>query len=252
MKYLLSVLALASLMACSKGEQAHRSDPPTPPGPEAPSGAVSDDEFNVGDLAGPDELSEDEQDGLEPEEREMFYRATTPKQLEAHAAKRVQVVVTKSMKPRGYQFLQVIVDGNVEYDAPVSTAWERNAKAKTRTYYAYTPVGKFFPDAMEIKRFSNTWQVMLHHVIRFSGGVWMHATTPDHFMELGAPASGGCVRLHPVDAKNVYEILAKYGVSNVAITVNPADASEKQVPWKELKLQAPEPLVKWRGQNQVK
>lgn len=245
MKYLFSIFAIASVLV---GTPVHAlaQDLLQQTEPDI------EDGFNSGDLAGPDEISEDEQDGLETEEREMFYRAQTSKQLEEHAKKRVQIVVTKSMKVRGYQFVQIKVDGDVVYDSPVSTAWERTAKAKTRSYFAYTPDGQFYPDAMEPKRFSNTWQVTLYHVIRFSGGVWMHATTPDHFAELGAPASGGCVRMHPSDAKNIYEIVAKYGANEAAITVLPADKVEKQIPWKNQSLQMPAALIQWRNSNSIK
>jgi hypothetical protein len=215
--------------------------------------ALAEDEqdFSQGDLSS-EELDQDEVDGLAEEERETFYRAQTQAQQEAHAKKRVQVVVTKSMKERGYQFVTIKVDGGVVYDSPVSTAWEREAKGKTRTYFAYTPVGQFFPDGMQKQRWSNLWQVMLQHVIRFSGGVWMHATTKDHFAELGAPASGGCVRLYPSDAKAIYEIVEKFGINETAITVLPADKAEPQIPWKQLKLPMPSPLIEWRGQNNIK
>lgn len=203
----------------------------------------------TGDLTLED-LSEDELAEANPE---LFYRAVNPKQQAEHAARKVQIVVHKSMKERGYQYLTVAVDGQVVHEAIVSTAFERMAKAKTRTYRAYTPVGQFFPDGMQEKRFSNTWQVWLKHVVMFQGGVWLHATTPDHFMELGAPASGGCVRLYPKDAAIIYEHVKAHGINQTAITVLPAAADEKQIPWTMQKNRAvPEDVVNFRTNENIK
>lgn len=215
--------------------------------------AASDADWASGDLTGADgEGISLELDDLGLDAPRLLYRATGPRQLEAHARKRVQILVRKSMTERGYQYLTVHVDGSLQYDAPVSTAWERLAPGKTGSYQASTPPGKFIPDGMQPKRFSNRWQVWLQHVIRFNSGIWIHATTPDHFLELGAPASGGCVRLHPSDAREVYEIVEKYGLNETAITVLQHDPSEKQVPWKlQPSKQIPTELQHWRSRNSV-
>ncbi len=208
--------------------------------------AASADDFTwaYGDLYGDDGVPTlnpwEDLDGYE-------YRASNQESVLRHGTRRVQIVVRRSMKERGYQFLTVSVDGGEMYSAPVSTAWERVAPGKTGAYRAYTPDGKFFPDGMQTKRFSNRWQVWLSNVIRFNNGIWIHATTPDHFNELGAPASGGCVRLHPVDAAKVYEIVERYGINDTAITVLPADRDEPQVPWKQQKGRPiPGDVVQWR------
>ncbi|MCM2278237.1 MAG: L,D-transpeptidase [Oligoflexia bacterium] len=204
--------------------------------------------FNFGDLSSFDEAFSSDSLGQETR-MSPFSRAQTQAQLANHTSRRVQIFVHKSMKERGYQYLQVFVDGALEYDAPTSTAWERFAKAKTRSYQAYTPVGKFVPDGMEPRRFSNTWQVWLKYVIRFSGGIWIHATTPDHYLELGSPASGGCVRLHPNDASVVYDIVSRFGMDETAITVIPAQAGETQVPWKLQSRKVPDVVTSWRALN---
>lgn len=207
--------------------------------------------FNFGDLSSAEDEAL-ELDVIEPEGTEYLFRAQTPEQLQDHETRRVQIVVHKSMKARGYQYMTVSVDGVVLLDLPVSTAWERTAAAKTKTYQAYTPTGKFLPDGMQPKRFSNTWQVWLQYVIRFSGGIWIHATTPDHFTEIGSPASGGCVRLHLSDAERLYELVNGFGMENTAITVLAADEDEKQVPWKHQTRKAPLELSQWRFMNNVR
>jgi len=181
-------------------------------------------------------------DSAEPADRELMVRVTSEKGLQDHASRRVQIIVKKSMKEKGYQFMSVQVDGQEVYNFPVSTAHVRVVTgASGRTYKASTPDGKFFIDKMQVKRYSNLWKVNLHHVLLFTGyykgrtlidgGVWIHATTPDHFKELGAPASGGCVRMHPDDAETLYKLVSSYGIQETAITIVPAPG-EPQIPSK--------------------
>jgi lipoprotein-anchoring transpeptidase ErfK/SrfK len=144
--------------------------------------------------------------------------------------RRVQIVVTKSMLERGYQFLETYVDGQLMHRFTVSTAWERTAEGKSgRIFNASTPAGVFTPDSFEPKRYSMLWKVWLKYVIRFNSGIWIHATSPDHYHELGAPASSGCVRLHEEDAKTLFNLVTQFGMKEVAITVKPAAPGEKQV-----------------------
>jgi len=199
-------------------------------------------EWNFGDLSA--------EDAPNPS---LDYRVSSKVDLEKHARKRVQIVVHKSMKARGYQFLTVSVDGSVQFEAPVSTAWERIAQAKTGAYRASTPPGTFYPDAIEPKRFSNKWQVWLTNVIRFNSGIWIHSTTPEHYAELGAPASGGCVRMHPNDSKVVWDIVDKYGIQETAITVLAHESDEPQLPWKlQPKLQIPADVQAWRVTHKIR
>lgn len=153
----------------------------------------------------------------------------TLKRPELVAFRRVQIVVHKTMKETGRQYMEVFLDKEKLYEFTVSTAYERTVKGKSgRIYFARTPVGAFAPDAIYQARYSNLWKVWLKYVIPFSGGVWIHATTPDHYAELGAPASGGCVRMHEDDAHLLYELVMQVGLSETAITVLPPKEGEKQ------------------------
>jgi len=181
-----------------------------------------------------DVIPQEEEGELEEADSEILEREFSRRILRKEAAdfseRRVQIVVHKSMKNFGLQYLTVSVDGKLEQAFTVSTAWERRVKGKSgRVYNASTPVGRFIPDGMQVKRWSNLWQVNLQYVIRFSGGVWIHATTPDHYAELGAPASGGCVRMHPEDAEQLYKIVSSYGLNETAITVLEHAPGEPQV-----------------------
>ncbi|OFZ20388.1 MAG: hypothetical protein A2X94_05230 [Bdellovibrionales bacterium GWB1_55_8] len=188
---------------------------------------ANDEAMLADDIIPQEELADEE--GLYPERD--FLRRSSPKELAKHKARRVQIVVYKTMQKTGRQHMEVFVDGSLQEIFTVSTAWERKGlKGKSgRVYNPVTPNGTFIPDSLERKRYSNLWKVWLHYVIPFSGGVWVHATTPDHYAELGAPASGGCVRMHLEDAERLFTIVKQYGMNETAITVVPAPAGEKQV-----------------------
>ncbi len=211
--------------------------------------ATQEVEWNYGDLG-----REDVPLSISNSMQGLDYRVSSKSAVEEHSRKRVQIVVHKSMKERGYQYLSVSIDGSVQFEAPVSTAWERLAPAKTGgAYRASTPAGTFHPDSIEPKRFSNRWQVWLTNVIRFNSGIWIHSTTPDHYAELGAPASGGCVRMHPNDSKVVWDIIAKYGLKETAITVQSHESDEPQLPWKlQPKRQIPADVQAWRVTHKIK
>lgn len=51
----------------------------------------------------------------------------------------------------------------------------------------------------------------------FHGGIAFHET--DHLDELGRRASGGCVRMHPADAKVMWDLVAQVGVENTMVVV---------------------------------
>lgn len=177
-----------------------------------------------------------------------------PQKIKDYEARPLQIRVHKSIQERGYQYLTVHYLGELKFLAPISTAWERLAKAKRGTYYAVTPHGIFAPDAIEPKRFSNRWQVMLSYVIRFNSGIWIHATTPDHYHELGFPASGGCVRLHLEDAKVVYDWVKQVGLQQTVIMVYPHNQGELQIPRHLQKNPPPLPqdFIEWRVSRGIK
>lgn len=79
----------------------------------------------------------------------------------------------------------------------ISTGREQWETSKSgRQYFTGTPAGWFSPQRYVQKHWSNTWQAMMEFAIFFNGGIAVHATTPDHYKELGTKASGGCVRAH--------------------------------------------------------
>lgn len=51
----------------------------------------------------------------------------------------------------------------------------------------------------------------------FQGGYAIHGTTA--VRRLGQPASNGCVRLHPKDAKVFYQLVRANGLENTTVGV---------------------------------
>ena len=57
------------------------------------------------------------------------------------------------------------------------------------------------------------------YVVFIRGGYAIHGTTPGNFAKLGTPASHGCIRLHPVNARIFYELVKLTGLADTWITV---------------------------------
>jgi hypothetical protein len=94
------------------------------------------------------------------------------------------------------QRLSVDVDGARRYDWPVSTA---------RWGYR-TPVGSYRPERLERKWFSRKYDMSpMPWSIFFRGGYAIHGSY--EVSRLGRPASHGCIRLHPNNAKILFEIV---------------------------------------------
>ncbi|MGN6569898.1 MAG: L,D-transpeptidase [Pseudolabrys sp.] len=106
---------------------------------------------------------------------------------------RAGIVVTVD---KSAQRLSVDVDGARRYDWPVSTA---------RWGYR-TPVGTYRPERLERKWFSRKYDMApMPWSIFFSGGYAIHGSY--EVSRLGRPASHGCIRLHPNNAKILFELV---------------------------------------------
>jgi lipoprotein-anchoring transpeptidase ErfK/SrfK len=55
------------------------------------------------------------------------------------------------------------------------------------------------------------------HSIFFHGGYAIHAT--DAINKLGRPASHGCIRLHPRNARWLFQLVKDYGAGNTTIYI---------------------------------
>jgi hypothetical protein len=115
----------------------------------------------------------------------------------------VTVTIDKSI-----QQMTVAVDGRPLHQWPVSTG-------KGAQYD--TPNGKFKAFRMERDHFSKEWDEapMPHSIFFTQKGHAIHGSFD--VKRLGTPASHGCVRLSPANAKTLFELVEKEGVLNTTV-----------------------------------
>ncbi len=106
------------------------------------------------------------------------------------------------------QKMDVIVVGYHEYTWDVSTA-RRGYK---------TPTGDFRVNWMTPMHYSEQYDMSpMPHSIFFNEGIAIHGT--EETKRLGRPASHGCIRLHPDNARTLYQLVKIYGIGNTKISV---------------------------------
>jgi hypothetical protein len=111
------------------------------------------------------------------------------------------------------QRMTVAVDGKVRHVWPVSTG---------RKGYN-TPNGRFRAQWMAKRYFSRKYDdAPMPHAIFFHEGYAIHGT--EHVRRLGGPASHGCIRLAPANAKALYELVLEHKRANTNIVVTGATA----------------------------
>jgi lipoprotein-anchoring transpeptidase ErfK/SrfK len=105
------------------------------------------------------------------------------------------------------QRMRVYVDGGLAYVWPVSTA---------RRGYR-TPAGHYRVQRMERMWYSRKydWSPM-PHALFFRGGYAIHGTYS--VRQLGRPASHGCVRLAPGNARTLFDMVRSRGGAQVVVT----------------------------------
>jgi hypothetical protein len=116
----------------------------------------------------------------------------------------VLVTVDKSA-----QQMTVSVDGQPRYTWPVSTG---------KGGYD-TPGGKFKAFRMERDHYSKEWDdaPMPHSIFFTTRGHAIHGSFDTK--RLGSPASHGCVRLAPANAKTLFELVERKGVLNTTVVL---------------------------------
>ncbi len=124
----------------------------------------------------------------------------------APAAKAERVVARVSISK---QMMEVWHEGRKIYEWPVSTA--RSGKV--------TPVGQWqgaqwLSRNHRSSRYNNA---PMPHAIFYSGHYAIHGT--DQVKKLGRPASAGCVRLAPSNAKILFNMVRAEGKENLRVVV---------------------------------
>ena len=84
----------------------------------------------------------------------------------------------------------------------------------------FTPQGVFTPYLLERMHYSTLYDnAPMPWSIFFVGTFAIHGTT--QVDRLGAPASAGCVRLAPDNAKVLYDLVREVGMANTRVVVRP-------------------------------
>ena len=105
------------------------------------------------------------------------------------------------------QRMHVYVNGALAYSWPVSTA---------RKGYR-TPAGSYRVQRMHRMWYSRKYDMSpMPHALFFRGGYAIHGTYS--IRALGRPASHGCIRLHPGNARTLYSLVASSGGARVVVT----------------------------------
>lgn len=106
------------------------------------------------------------------------------------------------------QEMTVSLDDQPQYFWPVSTA--RAGKC--------TPIGTYGVQSMKRMHYSTLYKnAPMPWSIFFNGNYAIHGTT--QIDRLGTPASAGCVRLHPEDAKTLFNLVLQNGRTNTLIEI---------------------------------
>jgi lipoprotein-anchoring transpeptidase ErfK/SrfK len=131
----------------------------------------------------------------------------------------VVIVVNKANVGPSAQTLKLYHRGVLAYTFAVSTGREQEeTKTKSgRNYFSTTPTGFFAPMRTVEKYYSTLWQANMNNAVFFNGGIALHATTPEHFKNIGHRDSGGCVRMMPKNAKIVYDLIIAEGKGEVPV-----------------------------------
>lgn len=119
-------------------------------------------------------------------------------------ARKVEIVIDKQS-----QRMTVFVGGEKRHEFAVSTG---------RAGYV-TPAGTFRPSSMHKMAISVKYgNTPMPHTIFFTRvGHAIHATTA--IRQLGRPASHGCIRLSPENAKLLYQLVGQVGLANTTIRI---------------------------------
>ena len=81
-----------------------------------------------------------------------------------------------------------------------------------------TPTGVFRPEWTSKMWYSRQYDwAPMPHAVFINGGVAVHGTY--HVSALGRPASHGCIRLSPANAKTFYNLVQRHGLKKVKVTV---------------------------------
>lgn len=137
---------------------------------------------------------------------------------------RLLIIVDKADKglSESAQRMDVYLDGILIHQFTVSTGAETpKRKPNGKWTNRRTPIGSYRVYYRSRNHVSKAWEGASMPYAQFfhTAGIAFHATTPNHYHELGRRASGGCVRLHPTNARIMWDLVAEIGVDKTLVTV---------------------------------
>ena len=92
-------------------------------------------------------------------------------------------------------------------------------KVSTARRGYWTPTGVYRPYTLHRMHYSRKYHNSpMPWSVFFKGGYAIHGT--DAIRRLGRPASHGCIRVHPRNAKTLYQLIRRYGKQNARIIIN--------------------------------
>lgn len=107
------------------------------------------------------------------------------------------------------QTMTVSVNGEPRYTWAISSG----------TAQFPTPTGNFRPEWTSKMWYSRKYDnAPMPHAVFINGGVAVHGTS--HVRSLGAPASHGCIRLAPGNAKTFYNLVQRHGLQLTRVSVH--------------------------------
>ncbi len=97
--------------------------------------------------------------------------------------------------------------------------------------------GNYRPYALKTYHWSRKYGGAMPHAIFFKGGFAIHGTSA--VKALGRPASHGCIRLHPANAKELFQMVKKHGQGSTQIAIKTASRRTPAAPWSPRRRSAP-------------
>lgn len=117
--------------------------------------------------------------------------------------------VVKAKIDLSKQRMNVVVNGETVYSWKISSG---------RQGYG-TPTGSYYPYRMHKMWYSRKYDnAPMPHAVFFRGGYAVHGT--NSISRLGTPASHGCIRLHPENAKKFYDLVRAHGRSRTVVSLS--------------------------------
>jgi len=113
-------------------------------------------------------------------------------------------------------FITVVKSDQIMYVETPTDTYEWKVSTARQGYK--TPTGDFKPYLLKTMHYSKKYDnAPMPNSIFFHGGYAIHATYD--VKHLGRPASHGCIRLSPRDAKWLYQLVREYGKENTFIRI---------------------------------